>query len=204
MWGRVTLGSALIAIAVISAAPALGDDASERRGGNHGCDPSEGTFYSSHFWEAGDKITFGFAFRPGSALPPGTSDSHVMRAKSRSRSGEGPSNISCQDDVNGWMSLTSDLGPGDDVVRFDAKGLETEKGQEPYRPLTKRMDTTVTGGSGNDLIRGHKGFDNIRAGSGKDVIKADDGVADNVNCGTGKDKADVDRKDDVANCEKLT
>ena len=36
------------------------------------------------------------------------------------------------------------------------------------------------------------------------VIKADDGRADNVNCGTGRDKADVDSKDDLKSCERLS
>lgn len=60
----------------------------------------------------------------------------------------------------------------------------------------------ATWGSGDDTIRGHKGFDDISGGS--DVIKADDGRRDVVRCGRGDDKADVDLKDDVSGCEKKT
>jgi len=36
------------------------------------------------------------------------------------------------------------------------------------------------------------------------VIKADDGKRDDIACGKGDDRADVDAKDDVRGCEKLT
>ncbi len=36
------------------------------------------------------------------------------------------------------------------------------------------------------------------------MIKADDGKRDIVECNGGRDKADVDNKDDVSGCEKTT
>ena len=195
---------AACAVAACCVVPALGSVSADRRGGNHGCNSGDGTFFSDHWWEAGDKISFGIAFEPGSPIPPGSPDQDVLKAENTSSAGEGPSSLTCGADTGAWQLVTSDLGPGDDQVRFDAKGLETEKGQSPYGPLPKSMSTEVRGGGGDDTVRGHKGFDNIRAGSGADVIKADDGRADNVNCGTGRDKADVDPKDDLKSCERLS
>ncbi len=198
---RFSAGFGGLLVAACCLVAAFADASEERRGGNHGCDVASGTFYSSDFWDAGDKISFGLAFQP--ALPgPGQSDQDVLRAENTSRTGEGPAAVTCSADVGTWMTVTSELGPGDDRVRFDAKGLETEDGQGPYGPLPKDMTTVVTGGPGDDVIRGHKGFDNIRAGSGDDVLNTDDGKADNVNCGNGRDRANVDSKDDLKSCEE--
>lgn len=201
---RASGAVAALAVAASFAAPAGGSGSAERRGGDHGCNTEEGTFFSNHWWDAGDKISFGIAFEPGSPLPPGSPDQDVLKAENKSGTGEGPISLTCGADVGSWQLVTSDLGPGDDQVRFDAKGLETEKGQSPYGPLPKSVSTEVSGGGGDDTLRGHKGFDNIRAGSGADIVKADDGRADNVNCGTGRDKADVDSKDDLKSCEQLS
>ncbi len=203
MQGRLIGGLVALGAATAFILPSLGGAAEVRRGGNHGCNPAKGTAFSDNWWDAGDKISWGIAFEPGSALP-GSPDQDVLKAENTSTEGEGPSSVACGADTGGWLSVSSSLGPGDDSVRFDAKGLETEEGQESYKPLGKLIDVTVSGGPGADTIRGHKGFDNIRAGSGADVIKADDGRADNVNCGPGKDRADVDNKDDIAGCEKTT
>lgn len=72
----------------------------------------------------------------------------------------------------------------------------------------------MRGGSGNDKLSGGDGGDNIRAQDGDDKVKGqagDDKIkaqgrgVDKVNCGSGKDKAIVDRKDKVSNnCEKVT
>lgn len=200
----IVAGVSVCAVAILGVPPGMGAPGPAERGGNHGCNSTEGTFYSSDWWGSGDKISFGLAFEPGSTLPPGSPDQDVLKAENTSRAGEGPISLTCGGDVGAWMVVTSELGPGNDAVRFDAKGLETEKGQNPYETLPKTTATEVKGGGGNDKIRGHKGFDNIRAGAGDDVIKADDGKPDNVNCGAGEDKADVDRKDDLKGCEKKT
>ncbi len=99
---------------------------------------------------------------------------------------------------------SSNFGDGNDSVRMDAKGIEAESGEEQFVALPKSIQTSVKGGAGNDSLRGHKGFDSLKAGPGDDVIKADDGKQDIVSCGSGKDKADVDNKDDVSGCERET
>jgi hypothetical protein len=93
-----------------------------------------------------------------------------------------------------------------------------------------RGNDSVDGGAGNDSIRGQKGGDtliggpgndnefggrghdriNITArrgetgGAGNDVIHARDGTADEISCGSGRDKAIVDRAEDgVFDCETI-
>ena len=177
---------------------------SEQRGGNHGCDQKAGTFFENHFWESGDNVSFGLSLEPGSPLPPGSADQHVLASENASSTGEGPTGLSCGNDVGAWREVSSSLGDGDDSVRLDAKGLEDEAGQEPYRPIPKSIDAILSGGRGDDTIRGHKGFDRVKGGGGADLIRVDDGRRDVVDCGRGRDKADVDPKDDIAGCERKT
>ena len=52
---------------------------------------------------------------------------------------------------------------------------------------------------------GGKGKDIFNGGPGDDTIRAADGIAESVDCGTGKhDKATVDKKDTVKGCEQVT
>jgi len=63
---------------------------------------------------------------------------------------------------------------------------------------------TLIGGNGNDLLNGGSGRDTYNGGPGNDTIQAADGKKDKIDCGPGsKDKATVDRKDKVKNCEKV-
>jgi Ca2+-binding RTX toxin-like protein len=188
-------------MAVCLLVPSAGNGADDRRGGNHGCDNSTGEFYSDHFFEPGDNISFGFRVESIS-FPSSTSDN--LRAQNTSSEGGTASTLSCGGDPGAWKVASSNLGAGDDSVRMDAKGIEVESGEDPFVALPKSIQTSIRGGAGDDVLRGHKGFDNLNAGSGDDVIKADDGKRDIVSCGSGKDKADVDKKDDVSRCEKLT
>ena len=61
------------------------------------------------------------------------------------------------------------------------------------------------GGPGNDVLIGGKGEDFYFGGGGNDVINSADGVAERIDCGTGrKDRAIVDRRDHTKGCEKVT
>jgi uncharacterized delta-60 repeat protein len=71
----------------------------------------------------------------------------------------------------------------------------------------------ISGGAGNDIVNGDSGADVIRAGSGRNVIRGGSGadrinarnrVRDVVNCGTGRDRATVDRADRVRGCEVVS
>ena len=59
----------------------------------------------------------------------------------------------------------------------------------------------LAGGSGNDKLTGNSGRNTYSGGSGRDTVNARNGARDKVNCGSGKDRAVVDRKDRVRGCE---
>jgi hypothetical protein len=61
----------------------------------------------------------------------------------------------------------------------------------------------LAGGAGNDKLTGNTGRDRFSGGSGKDTVNARDGARDKVNCGAGKDRATVDKKDRVRGCERV-
>jgi Ca2+-binding RTX toxin-like protein len=62
----------------------------------------------------------------------------------------------------------------------------------------------LSGGDGNDSLYGGFDRDRLQGGAGDDRISAYDGVADLVDCGSGFDTAEVDRRDIVRNCERTT
>lgn len=119
-----------------------------------------------------------------------------------------------------YKLFESRLGPDDDTIRLDGRGL-SQKTTEPPGPLPRRIEAFLSGGGGADLMRGHAGVDRMlggagrdlllsfegqdvaRSGGGGDVVKAAGGGSDLVRCGPGRDKAVVDRGDDVAGCERV-
>jgi RTX calcium-binding nonapeptide repeat (4 copies) len=205
MQGRLFPGVAAVAACAVAACcviPSISDGASVKRGGNHGCNPVDGFIYSDHFFEAGDNVSFGFRVGEGSSLPRrGTT--HTFASGNVPSGGGVTASNSCAGPPGAYTSVHANLGAGDDSARLDATGVPAGPDGD-YGPIPKDFDSLLIGGAGDDTIRGHKGFDDINAGSGADVIKADDGKADVVKCGRGKDKADVDSKDDVSGCEKKT
>ncbi len=64
-------------------------------------------------------------------------------------------------------------------------------------------DDTITSGNGRDLIVGGPGNDRISSGAGDDRIETRDGFRDVVDCGPGRDAAEVDRLDVVRRCETV-
>lgn len=57
-------------------------------------------------------------------------------------------------------------------------------------------------GDGPDVIRPGAGRDGVRGGTGADVVLARDRTVDHIRCGSGRDRAVVDRRDRVArDCE---
>ena len=65
-------------------------------------------------------------------------------------------------------------------------------------------DDRLSGRRGRDCISGGTGNDRIFGGPGRDRISAVDGTRDFVNCGSGNDRARVDRRDVVRRCEHVT
>jgi Ca2+-binding RTX toxin-like protein len=72
------------------------------------------------------------------------------------------------------------------------------------RLLGGRGYDRLTGGPGADELVGGPGVNRYDAGSGNDVVDAANGRAELVSCGSGRDRARVDRTDRVRNCERVT
>jgi dipeptidyl aminopeptidase/acylaminoacyl peptidase len=62
---------------------------------------------------------------------------------------------------------------------------------------------TIRSGGGNDLIVGGPGNDRISAAAGNDRLETRDGSRDVIDCGPGRDTAEVDRLDVVLHCETV-
>jgi Ca2+-binding RTX toxin-like protein len=66
-----------------------------------------------------------------------------------------------------------------------------------------RGNDSMFGGNGNDLITGGFDVDNMDGGPGDDIINAKDSERDVVDCGSGLDRASIDRNDVVKGCEVI-
>jgi Ca2+-binding RTX toxin-like protein len=64
------------------------------------------------------------------------------------------------------------------------------------------LPSNAVGCPANTLVGG-PGFNRFDAGAGNDVINARNGRAELVSCGSGRDRARVDRSDRVRNCERV-
>ena len=62
----------------------------------------------------------------------------------------------------------------------------------------------LTGGEGNDTLSGGKQVNRYDAGAGDDSVNAVNKKRELVSCGTGNDRARVDKRDRVAGCEHVT
>jgi len=67
-------------------------------------------------------------------------------------------------------------------------------------PGADRLD----GGRGADRLDGGAGTNRYDAGPGHDVVRARNRRRELVNCGSGRDRARVDRRDRVRGCERVT
>jgi Ca2+-binding RTX toxin-like protein len=68
----------------------------------------------------------------------------------------------------------------------------------------ERGDDRLTGGAGADVLVGGPGVNAYDAGPGRDVVDARNGRRELVRCGSGRDRARVDRTDRVRDCERVT
>jgi hypothetical protein len=66
-----------------------------------------------------------------------------------------------------------------------------------------RGNDKLTGGGGADQLLAGPGHDRVRAGTGNDLVSAQDGIAEAIDCGRGKDLASVDASDVLTGCEKV-
>jgi Ca2+-binding RTX toxin-like protein len=86
-------------------------------------------------------------------------------------------------------------GRGDDDCLIGASGKDRLLGGPGHDRLT--------GGTGADTLVGGPGVNRYDAGAGNDVVSARNGRAELVSCGSGRDRARVDRSDRVRNCERV-
>jgi Ca2+-binding RTX toxin-like protein len=102
--------------------------------------------------------------------------------------------------------LFGDPGQGDGyytpIIRLRPDRLVGGRGDD------KLYDTgganTYLGGPGRDFLEGGAGPDAMDAGSGRDRISARAGGRDRVRCGSGLDRARLDRRDAARGCERVT
>jgi Ca2+-binding RTX toxin-like protein len=101
---------------------------------------------------------------------------------------------------------------GDDCVS-GAEGADRLGGGRGHDRLSGGPgDDVLTGGRGADVLLGGHGKDHLfgggganeyRAGAGDDRIEAANGVAEDVHCGRGRDRATTDATDRTSGCERL-
>jgi hypothetical protein len=95
-----------------------------------------------------------------------------------------------------------DGGPGADAV-FGRRGDDALAGGEGDDLLEGgRGRDVLDGGEGDDRLLGGFDADRLRGGPGNDAIRATDGRRDVVDCGPGRDRAILDRRDVATGCER--
>jgi Ca2+-binding RTX toxin-like protein len=96
-----------------------------------------------------------------------------------------------------------DAQGGDDVVHGGAGNDHLRGGAGNDEEFGDAGNDVVEGDAGSDLLVGGSGHDRLLGGPGNDVLNAADGVRDVVDCGRGRDRAVVDRRDVVRHCESV-
>ena len=94
-------------------------------------------------------------------------------------------------------------GPGND--RLDGgSGVDRLGGGPGYDRLKGgRGNDRLDGGTHDDRLIGGRGRDRFMGGDGDDRINARDRRRERIDCGPGRDRAKVDRKDRVVRCERV-
>lgn len=93
-----------------------------------------------------------------------------------------------------------------DHLGADVEGVRGGGGNDTL--LGNAGDNVLDGGPGDDQVDGGGGVDQLRGGSGRDLVVARDGQPDAVRCGTRRDLALVDGRDEVVSsladsCERV-
>jgi hypothetical protein len=93
-------------------------------------------------------------------------------------------------------------GAGDDTIR-GGRGADVLGGGAGHDVIGGGAgDDTIRGGAGDDDIQGGAGRDMVEAGAGNDTVRTwADGTPDQVDCGSGDDRAVIDSTDTAERCE---
>lgn len=123
------------------------------------------------------------------------------------------SGSSGDDRLLGGAAADSLKGNGGDDRLFGQSGNDRLEGGPGRDTLAggPGADVLVGGGDrdrllgegGNDTLRAGDGRNLVDGGAGNDRIEARNGERDDVRCGTGRDRAIVDRGDRVSGCERI-
>jgi hypothetical protein len=109
--------------------------------------------------------------------------------------------------ANGMTSVTLD-GSGEIAATRSADGAIPDYGQvcvsDETSDCPKETGRLVGGSRKRDRMVGTKGPDRLAARGSRDSVDARDGVGDRVNCGGGRDAAEVDPEDVVTGSERVT
>lgn len=95
------------------------------------------------------------------------------------------------------------LGPSSGEETDQLEDPAVPSGDNPRKRHDRDDEDGLEGGSGNDRLKGGPDKDTFYGGAGNDRISARDGTREKVDCGKGRDRAKVDRRDRVKHCEKV-
>ena len=120
----------------------------------------------------------------------------------------------CRRPIVGTDAPDTLIGSGEGDVIFGRGGGDRIRGRDGHDCLSggagndtlrgERGDDRLTGGSGADTLLGGAGVNVYYAGPGNDFVNAVNGRVELVSCGSGHDRAVVDRRDRVSSCERVT
>ncbi len=106
------------------------------------------------------------------------------------------------------------IGSGEGDIIFGRGGSDRIRGRDGHDCLIggagndtlrgERGDDRLTGGRGADTLLGGAGVNAYYAGPGNDFVNSVNGRVELVRCGSGQDRASVDRRDRVSGCERVT
>jgi hypothetical protein len=106
------------------------------------------------------------------------------------------------------------IGSGEGDIIFGRGGSDRIRGSDGHDCLIggagndtlrgERGDDRITGGRGADTLLGGAGVNAYYAGPGNDFVNSANGRVELVSCGSGQDRAIVDRRDRVSSCERVT
>ena len=100
------------------------------------------------------------------------------------------------------FALVGRHGPDRLVGTNEGDDLRGRGGRDRLRGRGGR--DCLRGGAGADRLNGGPHADRLAGGAGRDRLNARDGKRDRVRCGPGRDRARVDRRDNVVGCEAVT
>jgi len=149
----------------------------------------------------------------------GSSEPRRLTPTSCTGSTSGPPGGACYDGTDGPDRFVGtkyrDLaitGSGDDTIRAGdgMNWIESQWGDDDIRSgsgvdsvLAGSGEDVIHSGGRRDYINLGPGHDRVFAGAGPDALVANDGQRDVIDCGSGDDRARVDRFDVTRNCEHI-